>query len=69
VYILESTEQLLIQSELSYLRYLLKLAELHCWQVDPPPAHSKQSPLLGIILKKFKVYFLNLIIKELFFAL
>jgi len=30
VYVLESNEQLLIQLELSYLRYLLVLAELHC---------------------------------------
>jgi len=29
-YVLESIAQLLMQLELSYLRYLLELAELHC---------------------------------------
>jgi len=48
VYVLESAVQLLIQSELSFFRYLLGLAELHCWHVDPPPAQSKQSLLFGI---------------------
>jgi len=40
--------QLFIQLELSYLRYLLELAELHCKQVDPPPGQSKQSALFWI---------------------
>jgi len=47
-YVLESTEQLLMQLELSNLRYLLELTELHCWHVDPFPAHCKQSPLFRI---------------------
>jgi len=54
VYVFVSIEQPLIQLELSYLRYLLVLTELHCWHIDPPPAHTKQSPLFGIILKKIK---------------